>query len=127
MLLRRRLHFVAGQHDDYLGGTALLQLLNPLLGLFEGLSIGHVIDDDRRVRISVVHPIEGHEVSFARDVDDVEADLLVVRLQINLCLAVFCCLGRGSLYWELAFGVLRDQRGLADVARAHHIHFKGIV
>jgi len=40
------------------------------------------------MRIPVIHTVEGHQVGLARDVDDLEADLLVVRLQVDRSFAV---------------------------------------
>jgi hypothetical protein len=79
------------------------------------------------MRIPVIHTVEGHQVGLARDVDDLEADLLVVRLQVDRSFAVLSGLRGLQLLGQFALCVHADERCLACVARAHHIHFESIV
>jgi hypothetical protein len=59
--------------------------------------------------IPVIHTVERHQVSFARDVDDLEADLFVVRLQIDHSLAVLSGLRRLHILRKLSLGVHIDE------------------
>ena len=108
-----RFHFVASHQNDNLSRTTLFQLGDPLFGIFQRLGTRHIVEDNSRVCIPVIHAVERHQVGFARDVDNLQADLFVVGLQIDRSLAVLSGLRRLDILGKLAPGVHTDERCLA--------------
>jgi hypothetical protein len=77
LLVFHEIELVPHQRDDNPRARLPLQLGDPVLGLDQAAGFGDVVDDERALRIAVVHGRQAGEALLARRVPDFEFDRAV--------------------------------------------------
>jgi hypothetical protein len=76
-LVFNKIELVPHQRDHNPGARLPLQLGDPVLGLDQAAGFGDVVDDERALRIAVVHGRQAGEALLARGIPDFEFDRAV--------------------------------------------------
>lgn len=77
LLILHKVELVAHQRDHDAWAGLSLQLSDPVLGLYQTAGLGDVVDDERALRVAVVHGRQASEALLARGIPDLELDRAV--------------------------------------------------
>lgn len=77
LLILHKVELVAHQRDNDTRAGLSLQLSNPVLSLDQTAGLGDVVDDERALRVAVVHGRQAGEALLARGIPDLELDRAV--------------------------------------------------
>ena len=79
-LLAASVHLVASKGDYCLFGRCLIEFLHPGFGCLHALLVGRIVYNECGIGVPEVHSVEDHVSLVARQVVELEVDLLAHRL-----------------------------------------------